>query len=529
MSSPHDNRSARRSRWLVPLAVLASILILTLALLDHRHTHSLTQYKFDALARSLHQRDDRAHSRSGRAADNTVLTLDPTRVGGFFAPGAVGLSIEMSELATRDVSASHQSLVELMRLLGPAVLRLGGDSVDHSWWTSANEPAPAWATSTITPADLVTLRELLTATGWRAILGVDLGHFAPKRAANEARFAKQILGPRLLGIEIGNEPNGYGTPLIRLRGRSYGVQTYLKEVTIYAAAIARADPGARLFGPELSAPSSWLAVIAADPQDPFAVLTEHYYPTSYGLSRGACQRTLPPTALQLLSPQVREQESELLRAFAIVRQSTGDETRISETNTTASCDTGGGPATSPVFASSLWALDWVLRAASAGVTGLNFHGYFGTCTPVAYSPICAPNSAAEARGAVAPRPEYYGLLAARQLEDGRFISVTLPEQERSAELTAYATVHPSGVVTLAIDNFAAKSVAFVVVLPGYEEAKSEELGGPSLNATAGVTFGQAAFSASGLRPVEQIVPASARSEFPVTLAPTSGVVITLQR
>ena len=125
MSMLHDNSSAWRLRWRVPLAVLASILILTLVLSDRRHTPSLTQHKFDTSARSLQQRDHSRPSTSGRAANGTVLTLDPTHVDGLFAPGAVGLSIEISELATKDLSSSHRSLVELMRLLGvdPSELR----------------------------------------------------------------------------------------------------------------------------------------------------------------------------------------------------------------------------------------------------------------------------------------------------------------------------------------------------------------------------------------------------------------------
>ena len=103
----------------------------------------------------------------------------------------MGLSTEASELETDHLSAAHDRLVRLMRLLGPSVLRIGGNSVDLSWWDSDGEPPPPWATSTVTPADLATLRGLLTATGWRVLLGVDLGHFEPVRAADEARYARR--------------------------------------------------------------------------------------------------------------------------------------------------------------------------------------------------------------------------------------------------------------------------------------------------------------------------------------------------
>jgi hypothetical protein len=117
-------------------------------------------------------------------APTAVLRVDTSRPGDDFEVGAVGLSTEAEELSSGHLSADHPSLVRLMRLLGPAVLRIGGNSVDLSWWTSSGEPPPPWATNTVTPTDLRVLHGLLTATGWRVLLGVDLGHFEPARAAD---------------------------------------------------------------------------------------------------------------------------------------------------------------------------------------------------------------------------------------------------------------------------------------------------------------------------------------------------------
>ena len=130
-----------------------------------------------------------------------------------------------------------------MRLLGPSVLRVGGNSVDLSWWTSNGEPPPPWATSTVTPADLSALRGLLTATGWRVLLGVNLGHFEPSRAVDEARYAKRILGKSLLGIEIGNEPDDFGKKP-KLRAPTYSVGEYLQEADAYSQALStdRGEP-----------------------------------------------------------------------------------------------------------------------------------------------------------------------------------------------------------------------------------------------------------------------------------------------
>jgi hypothetical protein len=91
--------------------------------------------------------------------------------------------------------------------------------------------------------------------------------------------------------------------------------------------------------------------------------------------------------------------------FVAVGQHAHRPTCINETNTTASCDASGAPDTGPVFASALWSLDWILRTASAGVTGLNFHGSFGgvrrSRTARVYAKRCG-------KGTCNARPEFYG-------------------------------------------------------------------------------------------------------------------------
>jgi hypothetical protein len=468
------------------------------------------------------------HPIATTAAARASLTIEPQYPGRTFAPGAVGLSIEADELATRDLSATHSSLVTLMRLLGPGVLRLGGNSLDYSWWTSSGEPSPAWAKTVLGPQDLTALSELLAATGWRAILGVELSRFDPTRAANEAQAAKQVLGSRLLGIELGNEPNAYANGY--LRPRSYGASNYLEDVSAYTAAIRRAVPNVRLYGPDLSSHATWLPAIASAKNAPFAELTQHYYPTAYSVTEGTCKGTTVPTAAELLSPQVRERENAMLKALVQAGQRAHRKTRISETNTTGSCDRSGGPATSPVFASALWSLDWALRAAKSGVAALNFHGYFGRCEPNVSSPICAPGDAAEAHGQVGARPEFFGLLAARQLEGGRFVPVRIRGLTPAAAITAYATRRSNGTVTLAIDDLEATVPTLLHLrLSGYRQASSESLVAPSLAATGDVSFGRASLSAVETPRLTATAVPKSGSGFNVLLAPASAIVVTFHR
>jgi hypothetical protein len=453
--------------------------------------------------------------------------VDTSRPGNDFEVGAVGLSTEAIELTTAHLSARDYHLVRLMRLLGSSVLRIGGGSVDSSWWTSSSEPPPSWATNTVTPADLSTLHELLAATGWRVLLGVDFGHFEPTRAADEARYARQILGGNLLGIEIGNEPDSYGNKIrkVRLRPSTYNVSEYLREVEAYSDALSTAIPGVALYGPAASE-IQWLTQMGVYARI-FTELTQHYYPTS------ACPDVSPsappPTVEGLLSPTVRQRENETLEILAQASAITGRPMRIGETNGISYCSEG--TAGSPTLASALWALDWALRAGSAGVRGLNFHGSFGVCSNDAQSqdPICAPSHEAAEIGDVTAQPEYYGLLAASRLEGGRFVPTSLVAPNPLPNLTTWATLAPGGEIKIAIDNLATVGLPqpVSISMSGYT-ATEEPLAGPSAEARRGISLGRAQVTGRGRWRPRSVRPSRVNHSFRVVVRPASAVIVTLR-
>ncbi len=292
-------------------------------------------------------------------------------------------------------------------------------------------------------------------------------------------------------------------------------------------------PSTHLYGPDLGFTSlqSWLPLVLAVRPVPFREITQHYYPTNYSRSKGLCKGTPIPSALELISPEVRDQENAVIQTIVRASEIAHRPTRLSETNTTSSCDASGGPATSPVFASALWSLDWILRSASAGVTGINFHaGEFGLCLPSTFSPICAEGQSAAAKGRVSARPEYYGLWAARQLEGGRFSPVDILNGSVSEDFTAYATVHSHSVITLAVDNFATKGLTMIYLdVSGYHKAYDELLDAPSLNATRRVTFGHASLSKTiDERPNGRRV-SLVDGHLQLVLPPASAAIITLRR
>lgn len=454
-----------------------------------------------------------------------VLEVDTRLPGNTFAPGAVGLSTEDSELGSGRLRAGDYRLVRLMRLLGPAVLRIGGGSVDFSWWSGSGEPSPSWATSTVTPADLAALRGLLVATGWRVLLGVDLGHFEPTRAVDEARHAREILGAHLLGIEIGNEPNDYREQnrKVPLRSSTYNINEYLREAEAYRQALGAAVPGVAIYGPATSGGARWLTAMGGA-ASMFTALTQHYYPA-------ACSLPIPavpgPTVPDLLSAELRQHEDVTLATLAQARNLTGRPLRIGETGS-GPCN--GNSSASPAFASALWALDWSLRAASSGVQGLNFHGHFGLCGAYTQSPICAPNAKAASMKVLAPQPEYYGLLAASRLEGGRFVPTGIASPTPLANLTTRATLASSGVIRIAVINFATAGPAqqLAIHVPGYT-ATEQPLAGPSAEARRGIALGSAPVAGNGQwHPRAARLPRYGRGAFRIAVNPADAVIVTLR-
>jgi hypothetical protein len=364
-------------------------------------------------------------SRGVASAAALAITVQPGAPGNPLSPGFVGLSFGAATVAADNYADTD--LAGYLRTLGPGgVIRIGGNSGDTTFWTSTGEPAPAWATGgTITPADLQPLAAIVKSAGWRVVLAVNLKEPDPARAADEAKYAQQIFGRSLLGIEIGNEPNFYYSD----------VSAYYAEFETYAAAIEQAAPGVGLTGPDPDTNhSAFLTEFAADEaaHPDVKEVTQHAYPTSVcGTST-----TSIPALLGTGSVQYENADADALVAAG---QLLHVPAAMTETNSTVCA---GAPGVSNVFASSLWALDYIMLLAQDGVANAEFMG--GTnaagCDP--YSPLCPTT------GDLTVQPIYYGMVAARLVGTGRFVSVANPD---SADMRAYA-VRNGGRLTVVLDD-----------------------------------------------------------------------------
>jgi hypothetical protein len=421
----------------------------------------------------------------------------------------LGLSFETAAIPRIAAYADGGNITQLLGSLGQATLRFGGVSAETVAWSREGSP-PHWARGTITQGDLTGLATLARKTGWRVLLTVDLGHYEPAAAAKEAAAAHALLGSKLAGIEIGNEPDRFA--LKGLRGAGWSFSAYRREFQAYRVAIARAAPGVPILGPDASSGEPVLPWVRASASLRPAELTDHYYPLS------SCGST--PQVSELLSPVVRRDENSMLRNLSAIERSSAIPLELDETNN-ISCK--GWPGVSNTFASALWAADYVGRAMAAGIRNLDFHdliSWHGS-----YSPLV------ETTNGLHPNPEWYALLLTERLRGARPLSASV---SGAPNLSASAFLSAGGVIQLLLVNFDGASATPLLVRPEVGGRISGgtilRLTGPSPSSTSHVKLGEREVSGSGgwrpRRPLPSVY--ENRGSLALAMPPSSAALVTLR-
>jgi hypothetical protein len=128
------------------------------------------------------------------------------------------------------------------------------------------------------------------------------------------------------------------------------------------------------------------------------------------------------------------------------------------------------------------------------------------------------------------QPEYYGLLAARQLEGGRFVQTHLSGPDPVSNLTTWATLTSGGTLRIVIDNLATTGPdqPLRIKIPTYSATAEEALIGPSVEARRGILLGGAPVTTGGRwRP--KPVNLSRSQSFRIVVPPASALIVTLSR
>ncbi len=444
------------------------------------------------------------------------IVVDTTAPGTLIPNDFVGLSFEADQMHRTWTDPARGNVAALLGNLGIGNLRFSANQVDNTaWMPDPTKPVPPWTTNGqhVVPEDLSRLGRLARATGWSVDLGVNLGHFDPAAAANQAAAAHQRIGSSLRSIQIGNEPNAYVLNLAQGNRRNYSPDSYVRDVRIYRQAIAAAAPGVPIEGPDLAAGS--VGVPAVDPVmwsqivapwldayvDAFGTrsryLNQHYYPwvnvTRLGLPAGAAEAagTLP-TVDRLLEPETRAKQERFLRQFAALAHRAGLKPLLSETNSVAK---EGREGVTNSFGAALWTIDYLMTAARAGVAGVNLHNQADDCQ--SYPLFCFPTAAAKRSDMAVVNPKYYAALMVSQVAGGRMVPTTV---NGKAQVTAYAVRMPDGRIKVIVNNLDPRwrgKVSVKLRGVGVTSATVQKLTGPSIYAVAGTRLAGSAVTAQG--------------------------------
>jgi hypothetical protein len=427
-----------------------------------------------------------AASRLGSAqqaagAGGVSLSVGYEAIGPTIPHDFTGLSYESAQLANPAFfSPQNKPLIELFRgLSANGNLRLGGGSSEFTTYSDADPSGPppfevfgpdtsrtVKHGTTTTALALRNLRGFLDATGWSCLYGLNLGQGTKENAAAEAAAACRILGPRLLALQIGNEPDSFRN---RYRPAAYGPDDYLKEWNAFHAAIVAATPAAKFAGPDISNKLPYLTAFAAEAHlhPDVILLTGHYYAMGPARSPAA-------TLDQLFDPDPKLATIHLhnLPEIEAAIETAGRRFRMCEGN---SCWDGGKPGVSDTLASALWCADMMLRFAQIGWCGVNLHGGGnGFYTPIAGAPSTG----------FTKRPEYLGIQFAQAFAGSSFQAALL--RGAPPRVTAYALEFEKKQRRVAVFN--KQETPLILTLPSKPKEEAQVLTGPSFASKRGVTF-----------------------------------------
>jgi len=403
---------------------------------------------------------------------------------GKLTAGAAGFSFEKSHLSDAFFTGTHASLIAMLKLLGPGVVRIGADDVNNSVWMPSATFVKAGTTSpNVGTAEVDALADFLTATGWKAIYAVNMrGSSSPQTAVTELDYVIPKLGSNLVAVEIGNELNLY--PISNAQAVWH----------TFAQAIRTKYPSTKIAGPGDFENISYATNFIKGEASLIDIVTHHYYRAQAGTG------TATLANLVNTDPVVTSGSQSLASSVASNHIAGGY--RYGETNTYSSHGEAG---ISDAFVSALWGVNFLLSTAQLGSVGTNFHGGGqnmdgNTCPngvsscdrPFRYSPLIEVDSRVTAAA-----PLYYGLLLVSRIGAGNMLPTKVTST--STKLKAYTVTPEDGSTAIVLVNSEAATGVNATVDIGspVTSASALYLRGSSLTATTGVTLGEAPVTAAG--------------------------------
>jgi hypothetical protein len=420
---------------------------------------------------------------SGSGTTATV-TVNANTTLGTIGADFTGFSSEKTHIMNGSLTSNNTNLIALYQLLGSPMLRLGANDVERCSWvgtgTAPSQPNGPPFNTKVTTGGVDHFCDFLAATGSKAIYGVNFQVDDVPASSAEAAYVMSQCPSSIVGIEIGNEPDKFG---------SWESQT--TDYESFADAII-ATPGALLVGPGCTSKSAvsfsapFADTMTAKYGSKFTLLAQHSYVAASSSSECSLAN------LQITTTQLTD-IFDTIQAAATKNNLPG--WRMDENNT---CSGHGQQGLSDTFISALWAIDYMFEVAQRGGSGVNFegdeNGMDGT-VPFYYEPL------KESGGVVvAVQPEYYGMLLFTQAGTGSMVSTTVTTSAQY--FTAWA-IKADGSISVVLNNRNASSAVNATVDLGSAVSSASAIylqGTPagSLTAAAGnVTLAGAQVSVAG--------------------------------
>ena len=414
---------------------------------------------------------------SARAATSVSVHLDPSKRLRTIPSNYMGLGYEASSVAMGILSADNRPYVQLVRNLGrDGVIRIGGNVSDFTLYDANGASKWEPKDTIITLANIRALRSFLDATGWKLIWGLNLGGDKLDNAVEEAKAVAQVMGDKLIAMEIGNEPDLFTRS--GHRTGNYDYQAWARDYRRYKSAVRAVLPRVPFAGPDIAFRTEWLESFARDEGGDIALLTAHHY---------IMGQADPATTIELMLAEEKKYQPALAK-YRAAAEAAHVPWRMCETQ---SFSGGGRGGVSDTFASALWALDYLFVLAGYGCSGVNMEtgvnhlGWVSKYTPITGAPP----------GPYAPAPEYYGLLAFAQAAKGEQIAAAT--NASGINLTAYATRQGRDTVVTVINKDATQGASVEMSGIASRRGSVMRLTGPSLAATSGASLGGAVLAADG--------------------------------
>jgi Glycosyl hydrolase family 79 C-terminal beta domain len=371
---------------------------------------------------------------------------------------------------------------------GPLVLRIGGDSADHSFWHPRWKKLPQWAFE-LTPTLLKHLGALVRRDRVKLIVDLNLVTDTPFTAAAWAHAAETSL-PRgsIVGFEIGNEPDLYShrywvatvarSPfLARPLPLELTPASYVQDFAAYSRVIGETAPDIPLIGPAVAHPRisvRFVSTLIGAQRSELHTVTGHVYPYSACVKRP--RSASYPTVERLLSPQATSAMGTDIAPTVAVAHANGLKFRMTEFN---SVTCGGKAGVSDTFATALWAPDALFTMLRAGADGVNLH-VRATAINAAF---------AISRGGLHPRPLLYGLMLFNRTL-GPQASVLRLQQSgtRALNLSAWAVRVRGDILHVLLINKGNRTAQVHLHLPASAPASVQRMLAPSAYSRSGVTL-----------------------------------------